>query len=337
MDGSAAGAVATATNAAVTVDSVTTDTEAISQAVNVTTAAERATVSTASSGATAQTAVLAGAETLTINTVDISLTAGLTQAEVAERINEFTGDTGVIAEVIGGETVLYSEEFGEAQTISVESDVTAATNSSGFGTTELTDTGVDIDATVGGVAIEGVGRTLTGTTGASEGLVLTIAASATDVLSSETGDLGTVDVAHNALVFQIGANKDQTASIEIQSSTAAGLGQNIAGNQFANLSLIDVTTASGAQDAIEVIDGAIDDITNLRGTLGAFQQNTLESTAANLRTTLENSINAESVIRDTDFAEEIANFTKNQVLLQAGTSVLGNANQLPQAVLSLLG
>ena len=86
-----------------------------------------------------------------------------------------------------------------------------------------------------------------------------------------------------------------------------------------------------------MIDGAIDDITNLRGTLGAFQQNTLESTAANLRTTLENSINAESVIRDTDFAEEIANFTKNQVLLQAGTSVLGNANQLPQAVLSLLG
>lgn len=337
LDGSAAGAQGVATNAAVTVDSVTTAATAGDQAVNVTTAAERANVSTASSGATTQTADTAGAETLTINTVDISLTAGLDQSEVAARINEFTEETGVIAEVIAGETVLYTEDFGDAAEISVQSNVTADTNSSGFGTTALTDTGVDIEATVGEVAIAGVGNTLTGTTGAPNGLVLTIAESATDVLSSETGDLGTVAVSKNELVFQIGANKDQTAAIEIQSTTASGLGVGITDNQFANLSEIDITTASGAQDAIEVIDGAIDDITNLRGTLGAFQQNTLESTANNLRATLENSINAESVIRDTDFAEEIANFTKNQVLLQAGTSVLGNANQLPQAVLSLLG
>ena len=68
-----------------------------------------------------------------------------------------------------------------------------------------------------------------------------------------------------------------------------------------------------------------------------FQANTLESTANNLRATLENMVNAESVIRDTDFAEEIAQFTKGQVLVQAGTNVLGNANQIPQQVLSLLG
>jgi flagellin len=74
-----------------------------------------------------------------------------------------------------------------------------------------------------------------------------------------------------------------------------------------------------------------------RGDLGAFQQNTLESTANNLRATLENTVNAESVIRDTDFAEEIANFTKQQVLIQAGTSALANANQSSQLVLSLLG
>ena len=70
--------------------------------------------------------------------------------------------------------------------------------------------------------------------------------------------------------------------------------------------------------------------------LGAFQQNTLESNANNLRATLENTIAAESVVRDTDFAEEIANFTKQQVLLQAGSTVLGNANQIPQLVASLL-
>ena len=86
-----------------------------------------------------------------------------------------------------------------------------------------------------------------------------------------------------------------------------------------------------------VVDAAIDEITNLRGELGAFQQNTLESTANNLRATLENTVNAESIIRDTDFAEEISNFTKYQTLVQAGTNVLGNANQSSQLVLSLLG
>ncbi len=85
-----------------------------------------------------------------------------------------------------------------------------------------------------------------------------------------------------------------------------------------------------------MVDAAINDVTNLRGSLGAFQANTLESTANNLRATLENTTNAESVIRDTDFASEIANFTKNQVLVQAGTSMLSNANQIPQLVLSLL-
>ncbi len=74
----------------------------------------------------------------------------------------------------------------------------------------------------------------------------------------------------------------------------------------------------------------------MRGRLGAFQANTLEATANNLRATLENSVNAESVIRDTDFASEIAEFTKQQILAQTGTSVLANANQTAQLVLSLL-
>ena len=115
------------------------------------------------------------------------------------------------------------------------------------------------------------------------------------------------------------------------------LGFGVTGNQFNNLNEIDVTSSAKAQDTLGVIDAAIDDVTNLRGALGAFQANTLESTANNLRATLENTVNAESVIRDTDFAEEIANFTKGQVLVQAGTSVLGNANQIPQQVLALLG
>jgi flagellin len=146
----------------------------------------------------------------------------------------------------------------------------------------------------------------------------------------------TLSVTDNALQFQIGANQNQTAEIAIDRVNPVALGFGVTGNQFNNLNEIDVTSASKSQDSLGVIDAAINDVTNLRGTLGAFQAHTLEATANNLRATLENTVNAESVIRDTDFASEIANFTKGQVLVQAGTSVLGNANQIPQQVLSLL-
>ena len=115
------------------------------------------------------------------------------------------------------------------------------------------------------------------------------------------------------------------------------MGAGVQDNGFANLSEIDVTSAQGSQDALGVIDAAISEVSNLRGTLGAFQGTTLESTANNLRTTLENTVNAESVIHDTDFAEEISNFTNSQVQVQAGTSVLSSANQTSQLILSLLG
>ena len=199
----------------------------------------------------------------------------------------------------------------------------------------MTDTGVDIAGTIDGVAATGLGNVLTSTTGDSEDLSFTVGAD-TDPVSSVTGDQGTVTVTDNSLVFQIGANQNQTAKIAIQDVSSNQLGTGVADNQFTNLSEIDVTSAAKAQDALAIIDQAISNVTNLRGALGAFQSNTLESTANNLRVTLENTTNAESVIRDTDFASEIAAFTKNQVLVQAGGSVLGNANQIPQQILSLL-
>jgi flagellin len=140
----------------------------------------------------------------------------------------------------------------------------------------------------------------------------------------------------NSLQFQIGPNAGQTAKVAIDNVSTSALGLNVAGSQFSNLSQINVQTASGATDSIKVIDQAIDDVSNLRGTLGAFQKNALEATANNLRATLENTVAAESTIRDTDYAQEIANFTKQQILLQAGVSVLSNANQVPQLVLALL-
>jgi flagellin len=149
----------------------------------------------------------------------------------------------------------------------------------------------------------------------------------------------TVAVTDNSLVFQIGANQNETAKVSIDKVTSNALAQGVSGLSNANttdLSKIDVTTQAGAQDAIRVVDSAISQVSTIRGRLGAFQSNTLESNSRNLSATLENTVAAESVIRDTDFAEEIANFTRLQTQVQAGSTVLGNANQLTQQIAQLL-
>ncbi|MDP7662295.1 MAG: flagellin, partial [Nitrospinota bacterium] len=92
----------------------------------------------------------------------------------------------------------------------------------------------------------------------------------------------------------------------------------------------------GANDALKLVDDAINSITTLRGNLGAFQANVLESNINSLGVAKENLASAESAIRDADFAEETVQFTRNQILLQAGTAILTQANAIPQAVLQLL-
>ncbi|MCD9460866.1 hypothetical protein LU351_17815 [Marinibactrum halimedae] len=120
------------------------------------------------------------------------------------------------------------------------------------------------------------------------------------------------------------------------------VGTNIAELTATNIALeqtvedVDVTTATGAQDAIAIIDGAIANIDSQRAQLGAVQ-NRFQNTIANLQNIQENVSAARSRIRDTDYASETAELTRQQILQQAGTSVLAQANQLPQAVLSLLG
>lgn len=332
LDGSS-GLQGTASDADVTFLKATSDTSAGSYAVAVTTVAERANAT----AGTAQTTNLAAAETLTVNGVSISLNAGLDQNAVVSRINEFTGQTGVVAAVVGGATELRTESFGTAATIDVISDTAAAATSSGFGTTLVQDSGVNVAGTIGGNAATGSGAVLTGSAGASQGIMVSIAEDAANLTQTVTGAQGNITIADNSLIFQIGANQNQTVSISIDSVDSTGLGIGVAGNQFTNLNEISVTSASGAQDSIGIIDAAIDEISTLRGTLGAFQGNTLESTATNMRSTLENTVNAESVIRDTDFAEEISKFTNSQVLVQAGASVLSSANQSSQLILSLLG
>jgi len=154
---------------------------------------------------------------------------------------------------------------------------------------------------------------------------------------TSTGGTETIQNTDSSLVFQIGPNVGQTAKIGIKNLAASALGRNIAGNMFQNLSQIDVTTVQGAQDAQSVVDTVINEVSTIRGTLGSFQRNSLESNLRNLRIAEQNLTASESMIRDTDMAQEMSNFVKQQILLQAGTAMLAQANQVPQVVLSLFG
>lgn len=330
-----AGKTGTPTDSDVTFLNATSDTQAGSYAINVTTAAERATVD---AGAV-QAGGLAADETIVVNDVSIDLFEGMTQAQVVDRINDFTAQTGVTADTGGasGATRLYTDSFGANASIKVSSNTASATTSTGIGTTELNDVGVDVVASIDGNSYTGQGNVITSQGGSAKGLSISLAEDGTDATSTVSGAQGTVSVTDNSLSFQIGPNANQSAKITINKAESGSLGIGLAGNQFANLGEIKVLSAAQSNDALSIIDAAIDDVTNLRGELGAFQANTLEATANNLRATLENTINAESVIRDTDFASEISEFTRGQVLQQAGASVLSSANQVPQLVLSLLG
>jgi flagellin len=149
------------------------------------------------------------------------------------------------------------------------------------------------------------------------------------------GGTETINNTDQSLVFQVGPNVGQTVSIGVRGMAASSLGKNLAGNMFSSLSQIDVTTSQGAQDAQAIIDAAINEVSTARGKLGSFQKNSLESNLRNLRIASQNLTASESQIRDTDMAMEMSEFTKNQILVQAGTSMLAQANQVPQVVLSL--
>jgi flagellin len=152
---------------------------------------------------------------------------------------------------------------------------------------------------------------------------------------TSNGGTETITNTDQSLVFQIGANVGQTASIGLPNMSSSWLGKDVAGNMFTSLAQINVTTVQGAQDAQSVIDSAIDEVSTARGTLGSFQKNTLESNLRNLRIASQNLQSSESNIRDTDMAKEMSSFVKSQILLQAGTAMLAQANQVPQVVLSL--
>ena len=153
-------------------------------------------------------------------------------------------------------------------------------------------------------------------------------------LSSEITRIGTDTTFSGASVFTATALNFQVGSEGTGNQIQVTVGAMSATTLGVNALAVD--SATNARLAIESIDTAIGTVSTSRGALGAVQ-NRFESTIRNLQVSTENLSASESRIRDTDMADEMVNFTKNQILQQAGTAMLGQANAVPQSVLRLLG
>ena len=156
-----------------------------------------------------------------------------------------------------------------------------------------------------------------------------------DVITITLGEAVTTQSAttgKDALRLQIGANAGQEVKLGINAMTTQAL--DISDKTTGEA--LDVSTQTGASMAVEAYDMAIQKVSTERAKLGATQ-NRLEHTIANLDTSSENLQSAESSLRDTDMAEEMTKYSKNNILMQAGQSMLAQANQSTQGVLNLLG
>ena len=272
-------------------------------------------------------AVANGGSALTAD--DIGFAAGNKVATGTDAIVEVDGNANTVAFIDGDGATAVSLTDADGNTI----DVTPGSTGLNAGTAILTVTAATGSIGLSGAAsvafTAGVETTLTDANGKTVKATV-----GEDIQAAGTEAITAVN---NSLIFQIGANQNQTVSIGLDDSGTAQLGTGVTNtSSFASLGEIDVTTAQGAQDTLALVDAAITEVSTMRGDLGSFQSNTLESNLNNLRIASENMTAAESVLRDTDFAAEMADFTKNQILMQAGMTVLSNANTLPQSVLSLL-
>lgn len=256
------------------------------------------------------------------------------------------------------------KEYGSQYRFQISSS-TAGVLSDEAGAIEVSGQGRDVKGTINGESAVGVGQILSGVKGAAcvdglsvryygEGkeLELPPECEVTDIeVEGQPGEaekqnleipadgvsVGRVFVVQESMKFQVGANQNQTVGISVNSANTDNLSLGIANQSgFGSLSDIEVRNFQGAQDTLQLIDAAINQIAADRGALGAFQKNTLESNLANLRVANENLVSSESIIRDVDMAKEMAEFTKDQIMAEAATAMLAQANQAPSNVLRLL-
>ncbi len=167
---------------------------------------------------------------------------------------------------------------------------------------------------------------------------LTLDFGATIALGGDTTRTFVLSAVNNSIGFQVGSNGSQSVKVAFGDLRADKLGftnKLQANGKAMTVNEINVTTVTGALEALAIVDEAISQVSNQRSSLGAFT-NRLESTMSNLSVAAENLSTAESRIRDMDIAVETTRLTRDQILLEAGMSVLSQANLAPQKVLSLL-
>ena len=266
----------------------------------------------------------------------LSFVSGTNASAMVEAINAVSDSTGVSAELSANPTSgfsLMSDHLGSRQFVSVQT----LPGSGAFdlvnrdGVTDIHEYGRDATATINGAASIGDGNRLTTKTSTLD----------LDILLANSFGEGTTSFAitEGGALFQIGprVNTNLQVNLGVQSIAPSRLGNNNIGflSQIKTGEEFSLISGNYTQ-ASQIINEAIDEISIMRGRLGALERNTLETNMNQLSITMENLISAESSIRDADFAAETSQLTRNQVLVSAGTSALQLANQTPQMVLQLL-
>ena len=291
------------------------------------TAAERAQVTNVAGSATNVTGDVTISVSGAYGSEQISIASGTSKTDIVESINALSDNTGVQA-TTNNDITLQSTEFGEDYTVNFE----VLSGTGVLNKEDGSDAGVDVDGSINGADAVGDGQVLTIDNSSFAGkLTLTETAATSGSLE------GSFTVNEQGMKFQLGdkTNPNEQESFGIKNVNAYNLGVD-------NGRLSEVKTG-GSYDlktdpdtAVDIIDEAINDVASLRARLGAFQVNTLETNINSLGVAIENITSSESRIRDVDFAQETASFTKAQILVQAGTSIAAQANLASQSALQLL-
>lgn len=286
------------------------------------------TSQTGASAVTIEVQGNAGATTL-------SFAASTPTSTIVDAINSVSDATGVEAVLSATPASgfrLESSDPGSRQFVSVKSiSGTFATEDAG-GNAKGREIGQDAVATLNGALTTGDGNKLKLKTSSLD-LELTL---------DETFGTGTTsfEITDGGALFQVGPRVTNTLQIGVgvQSVAASRLGEETVGflSQIATGQDFSLTSGELLQ-AQDIVDVAVKQVAVLRGRLGAFEKNTLDTNVNQLSITMENLTASESAIRDADFAEETSRLARQQVLVSSGTTVLGIANQTPASILQLLG
>jgi flagellin len=327
--------------------------DARSTALGAYTGTSNSSIGAAMAGGTAPSVNGVAAQTLTLVGPSGSTTVGVTANDsakaIADNINLQTGTTGIAASARTEATIgNFAAASQGAVSFTLGGRTTATVNATVNSATDLSSLA---DAINQQSARTGVSATLSGNKASislvsDEGFDITVA----DAVGGGPATTAVFDVtnkAGTAVTLAEGGNDSVTASGQVSYSAtgafsiATSAGATLTGGTgttavaLASVSNSKVDTAANSQSAITTIDGAINFVNDLRATLGAVQSR-FESATSNLRSQAENISAARSRVQDTDFAQETAALSRAQILQQAGTAMLAQANSLPQGVLSLL-